>query len=144
MSIIQSKLSALYEKNQEFEGMYPLKETTIKLESFITSELMQGKSFINHKRLSLSCGYDEGKTLVLLMAIGSMKDNGLLNLLYEYTLPSGKVLLCDEDETKEVVITTESSQEEMTLYEAIITDKVDAILFFEIDENIKKQILGNH
>lgn len=142
MSIVKSLLEKLYERNEHFEGLYPIEETSIKLQTFITSELMQGGKFLHPKRFGISCGYDEGKALVLLMAISSMKDNGLLHMKYLYTFPDGEERLLNEDELKHIAFVDEASNEKMTLYDAILEDKTDILFYIEIDKNLKKEILG--
>ncbi|WP_442638011.1 hypothetical protein [Rossellomorea marisflavi] len=141
MSIIRYKLEGLYQRNQQFEKFYPLEETAFKLQTFITSELMQGEQYVNHKRFGMACGYSESQSLILLMAISSMTDNGLLQLNYHFSSDDGEERLLLESELNTIVISDDDTGGKSTLEEAIKNGR-DINISFEIDKRLKKELLG--
>lgn len=140
MSIIYNKLEALYEKNNDFEKLYPIEETSIKLKNFMVSELMAGKRYLHVKRFGLSSGLTEVQSFVLLLAISSMSNNGLLELKYRHTFPSGnQVFLLDKD-LNDVVVSIPETNESMTLFDAISEEKIDVPIYFEIHPELRTEI----
>lgn len=141
MSIIRYKLEGLYQRNQQFENFYPLEETAFKLKTFLTSELLQGEQYINHKRFGMACGYTESQSLILLMAISSMKDNGLIQLNYHLELEDGEERLLLESELDSIIFLDEDTGEKSTFKEAINNGR-DINISFKIDQQLKKELLG--
>jgi len=140
MSIIYNKLESLYERSDKFEVLYPLEETSVKLKTFMVSELMAGNRFLHVKRFGLSSGLTEGQAFILLLAISSVRNNGLLELKYRYTFPSGTEAFLLEEDLNSIAVSIPETKESMTLLNAVEEAKIDVPIYFEINPELRTEI----
>lgn len=142
MNLLKVNLEKLYQKQSEAESIFPFENTFEALNSFINSEILSGHQFINPYRFASSSGMELGKALVLLMFIGSTKDNRILTLKYKYTCSN----LTDSFLTEEQLDNFQCDEDcgcddEVDLKEDLENGEIDLNVYFEIDNQLKSYII---
>ncbi|MFX4306336.1 hypothetical protein F8N00_13175 [Exiguobacterium sp. A1_3_1] len=145
MTMLKTNLEVLYRKNPNLENLYPFKKTFEKLNSFIVSEILNGKIFLNPYRFSNIFEMELSKVFVLFIYISSISDNRILELKYRYTCINNTDVYLTEDELDDYVCDEDCGcGEEFNLREAIESEAVDVPIFFELDSHLISNILSLH
>lgn len=145
MTMLKTNLEVLYRKNPNLENLYPFKKTFEKLNSFIVSEILNGKNFLNPYRFSNIFEMELSKVFVLFIYISSISDNRILELKYRYTCINNTDVYLTEDELDDYVCDEDCGcGEEFNLREAIESEAVDVPIFFELDSHLISNILSLH
>lgn len=145
MTMLKTNLELLYRKNPNLEQLYPFGLTFDKLNSFITSEVLDGKVFLNPYRFSKIFEMELSKVFVLFIYISSISDNRILELKYRYTCKNNTDVFLTEDELEDFICDEDCGcGEEFNLREAIESEAIDVPIFFEIDSHLIANIFSSH
>ncbi|WP_336798819.1 hypothetical protein [Exiguobacterium acetylicum] len=143
--MLKTNLEVLYRKNPNLENLYPFEKTFEKLNSFIVSEVLNGKVFLNPYRFSNIFEMELSKVFVLFIYISSISDNRILELKYRYTCKNNTDVFLTEDELDGYICDEDCGcGTEFNLREAIESEAVDVPIFFELDSHLVSNILSSH
>lgn len=143
MSLLKVNLEKLYQKKFEAEDTFPFENTFESLNSFINSEILSGHQFINPYRFASSSGMELSKALVLLMFIGSSKDNRIITVKYKYTCSNLNDSFLTEEQLDDFQCDEDCNcDDEVDLRGALENNEIDLNVYFEIDSQLKDYVIN--
>lgn len=142
MKSLRNKLEVVYQKQESMEKYFPFEETFERLDTFLTSEIVQGREFLNPYRFANVTGQKLSRVLVQLFYIASVPGNEIIQLKYRYTCPNGTDTFLYEDDLIHFKCDEDCScGTKMNLRELILDDLIDIPVFFEIHHHLQEELL---